>query len=244
MGWCSSVRLLLVEDDTGLRTSLAKSLRTGGFTVDEAVDAAEGEYYANEFRIALAIIDLGLPDRSGTELIRQLRQNGKTFPVLILTARDHWRDKVDGLNAGADDYVVKPFNLDELMARINALLRRSAGHAQPVINHGTLSLDTSSQEVQVGGVAVKLTAFEYRVLEVLLLRAGEVVTKAELTDQLYDQDFERDSNVIEVLITRLRKKLDPKRKLNLIETLRGRGYRISVAEDSDRNPGEEPIRHD
>jgi len=238
------MRLLVVEDDIGLRTSLAKSLRAAGFTVDEAMDAAEGEYFANEFGIALAIIDLGLPDRSGTELIRQLRQNGKTFPVLILTARDHWRDKVDGLNAGADDYVVKPFNLDELIARINALLRRSAGHAQPVINHGALSLDTSSQEVQVDGVVVKLTAFEYRVLEVLLLRAGEVVAKAELTDQLYDQDFERDSNVIEVLITRLRKKLDPQRELNLIETLRGRGYRIPLAGDSDQSPGEDQARHD
>ncbi len=220
------MRLLIVEDDPGLRMSLAKSLRAGGFTVDEAADAAEGEYYANEFGIALAIVDLGLPDRSGTELIEILRRDGQTFPVLILTARDHWQDKVDGLNAGADDYVVKPFNLDELKARINALLRRSAGHAQPVINNGALSLDTSSQEVQVNATPVTLTAFEYRVLEILLLRAGEVVTKAELTDQLYDQDFERDSNVIEVLITRLRKKLDPQRKLGLIETLRGRGYRI------------------
>ena len=227
------MRLLIVEDDPGLRTSLAKSLRAGGFTVDEAADAAEGEYYANEFSVALAIVDIGLPDRSGTELIEAMRQDGKTFPVLILTARDHWQDKVDGLNAGADDYVVKPFNLDELIARINALLRRSAGHAQPLINHGALSLDTSSQEVRVDAVPVTLTAFEYRVLEVLLLRAGQVITKAELTDQLYDQDFERDSNVIEVLITRLRKKLDPQRKLGLIETLRGRGYRIPVAEDPD-----------
>jgi len=227
------MRLLIVEDDPGLRTSLAKSLRAGGFTVDEAADAEQGEYYANEFAIALAIVDLGLPDRSGTELIESLRRDGKTFPVLILTARAHWRDKVDGLNAGADDYVVKPFNLDELMARINALLRRSAGHAQPVIRHGALSLDTSSQEVQIDAVPVALTAFEYRVLEILLLRVGQVVTKAELTDQLYDQDFERDSNVIEVLITRLRKKLDPQRKLGLIETLRGRGYRIPVNENPD-----------
>jgi len=227
------MRLLIVEDDSGLRTSLAKSLRAGGYTVDEAADAAEGEYYANEFSIALAIVDLGLPDRSGTELIEALRQDGKTFPVLILTARDHWQDKVDGLNAGADDYVVKPFNLDELIARINALLRRSAGHAQPLISHGALSLDTSSQEVRVDAIPITLTAFEYRILEALLLRVGQVVTKAELTDQLYDQDFERDSNVIEVLITRLRKKLDPERKLGLIETLRGRGYRIPVTTNSD-----------
>lgn len=229
------MRLLIVEDDVGLRTSLAQRFRAGGFTIDEAADAAEGEYYANEFDIALAIVDLGLPDRSGTELIKNLRDGGKTFPVLILTARDHWQDKVEGLNAGADDYMVKPFNLDELNARINALLRRSAGHAQPVISHGALSLDTGSQEVQVDGVPVTLTAFEYRILEVLLLRVGQVITKAELTDQLYDQDFERDSNVIEVLITRLRKKLDPDRKLGLIETLRGRGYRIPVIEESDQS---------
>ena len=228
------MRLLIVEDDAGLRTSLAKSLRAGGYTVDEAADAAEGEYYANEFDVALAIVDLGLPDRSGTELIESFRRAGKFFPVLILTARDHWQDKVEGLNAGGDDYVVKPFNHDELNARINALLRRSAGHAQPVISHGELSLDTSSQEVHVAGLPVKLTAFEYRVLEVLLMRVGQVITKAELTDQLYDQDFERDSNVIEVLITRLRKKLDPDRKLGLIETLRGRGYRIPSVGESDQ----------
>ncbi|MBT76628.1 MAG: DNA-binding response regulator [Chromatiales bacterium] len=227
------MRLLIVEDDAGLRTSLSGSLRGCGFTVDEAEDAAQGEYYANEFAIALAIIDLGLPDRSGTELIESLRRDGKEFPVLILTARDHWQDKVDGLNAGADDYVVKPFNLDELVASINALLRRSAGHAQPLISHGALSVDTGSQEVRVDGILVTLTAFEYRVLEVLLLRAGQVITKAELTDQLYDQDFERDSNVIEVLITRLRKKLDPQRKLGLIETLRGRGYMIPITEEPD-----------
>ncbi len=225
------MRLLIVEDDVGLRTSLANSLRTGGFTVDEAADAAEGEYYAKEFGIALAIVDLGLPDRSGTELIEIFRRDGMTFPVLILTARDHWQDKVAGLNAGADDYVVKPFNLDELNARINALLRRSAGHAQPVISHGPLTLDISAQEVSLDAAPVTLTAFEYRVLEILLLRVGQVVTKTELTDQLYDQDFERDSNVVEVLITRLRKKLDPDRKLGLIETLRGRGYRISVADN-------------
>ncbi|MDH3977377.1 MAG: response regulator transcription factor [Gammaproteobacteria bacterium] len=220
------MRLLVVEDDQVLRQSLAQMLRAAGYTVDEAGDATEAEYFASEYAIALAIVDLGLPDRSGTELITSLRKNDQTFPVLILTARDHWQDKVEGLNAGADDYMVKPFNVDELKARVNALLRRAAGHAQPVISHGPLTLNTAAQEVSVEGHPVKLTAFEYRLIEILVIRAGEVVTKAELTDQLYDQDFERDSNVIEVLVTRLRKKLDPDRQLGIIETLRGRGYRV------------------
>jgi two-component system response regulator PhoP len=194
---------------------------------------AEGEYFANDFDPALAIIDLGLPDRSGAELVAKLRADGRSLPILILTARDHWQDKVEGLNAGADDYVVKPFNLDELLARINALLRRSAGHAQPIIRHGPVALDTGSQEVTVDGRSVNLTAYEYRLIEILLMRAGQVVTKAALTDQLYDQDFERDSNVVEVLITRLRKKLDPDRSIGLIETLRGRGYRVPVFEEED-----------
>jgi len=220
------MRLLIVEDDDALRTSLASNLRAQGFTVDEAADAAEGEYFATEFAVTLAIIDLGLPDRSGNELIEKLRKDGKDLPILILTARNHWQDKVQGLNSGADDYVVKPFNLEELSARINALLRRSAGNAQAIISRGSVALDTRSQEVTVDGRPVKLTAYEYRVLEMLMLRPGQVITKAELTDQLYDQDFERDSNVLEVLITRLRKKLDPDRSLNVIETLRGRGYRM------------------
>ncbi len=230
------MRLLIVEDDAALRKSLASNLREQGYTVDEAGDANEGEYFADEFAVTLAIIDLGLPDRSGTELIEKLRADGKKFPILILTARDHWEDKVQGLNAGADDYVVKPFNLDELSARINALLRRSAGQARAIIVRGPVALDTLAKEVKVDDRAVELTAYEYRVLEMLMMRPGQVITKAELTDQLYDQDFERDSNVLEVLITRLRKKLDPDRSLNLIETLRGRGYRIADSGDED-DPG-------
>jgi two-component system response regulator PhoP len=230
------MRLLIVEDDTALRKSLASNLREQGYTVDEAGDANEGEYFAGEFAVTLAIIDLGLPDRSGTELIEKLRGDGRDFPILILTARDHWEDKVQSLNAGADDYVVKPFNLDELSARINALLRRSAGQARAIINRGPLALDTLTKEVKVNDRAVELTAYEYRVLEMLMMRPGQVIAKAELTDQLYDQDFERDSNVLEVLITRLRKKLDPDKSLNPIETLRGRGYRISDHGDKD-GPG-------
>ena len=227
------MRLLIVEDDTALRQSLAGSLRAAGFAVDEAATAAEGEYFAAEFAVQLAIVDLGLPDRSGVELVTRLRAGGSAFPILILTARDHWQDKVNGLNAGADDYVVKPFNLDELKARISALLRRSAGQAQPILRAGPLEMNTQAKEVRVQDRVVPLTAYEYRLLELLVMRAGRVVSKQELTDQLYDQDMERDSNVVEVLLTRLRKKLDPDRSLGLIETLRGQGYRLPRAPDPD-----------
>lgn len=227
------MRLLIVEDDIALRQSLAASMRTAGFAVDEAATAAEGEYFAAEFAVQFAIVDLGLPDRSGVELVTRLRAEGHEFPILILTARDHWQDKVNGLNAGADDYVVKPFNLDELRARISALLRRAAGQAQPILRAGPLEMNTHAKEVRVQGQVIALTAFEYRLLELLVMRAGRVVSKQELTDQLYDQDFERDSNVVEVLLTRLRKKLDPDRSLNLIETLRGQGYRMPRPPDGD-----------
>lgn len=220
------MRLLIVEDDVALRQSLAAKLREAGFTVDEAGTASEAEYFAAEFAVQLAIVDLGLPDRSGVELVQRLRAARYLFPVVILTAREHWQDKVNGLNAGADDYVVKPFNVDELKARINALLRRAAGHAQPVLRAGPVAMNTQAREVRVNDEPVTLTAFEYRLLEILIMRAGQVVSKAQLTDQLYDQDFERDSNVVEVLLTRLRNKLDPGRTLGLIETIRGQGYRM------------------
>lgn len=220
------MRLLIVEDDTALRQSLAGSLRAAGFTIDEAATAAEGEYFAGEFAVQLAIVDLGLPDRSGVDLVRRLRAAGRHFPILILTAREHWQDKVTGLNAGADDYVVKPCHLDELKARINALLRRAAGQAEPILRAGPVAIYTDRREVQVNDRTVQLTAFEYRLLEMLAMRAGRIVSKSELTDQLYDQDFERESNVIEVLVTRLRNKLDPDRTLNLIESVRGQGYRV------------------
>lgn len=226
------MRLLIVEDDAALRESLAASLRSAGFAVDEASTAAEAEYFAAEFAVQIAIVDLGLPDRSGVELIARLRAIGYEFPILILTAREHWADKVNGLNAGADDYVVKPFNLDELKARINALMRRTAGQAQPVLRAGAVEMNTHAREVRVEGRVVALTAYEYRILEMLVMRAGRVVSKQELTDQLYDQDFERDSNVVEVLLTRLRKKLDPERALGLIETVRGQGYRMPRAPDA------------
>jgi two-component system response regulator PhoP len=222
------MRLLVVEDEASLRNSLQERLRGEGFVVDGAADGDEGLYYASQYPVDLAIVDLGLPGMSGLELIRRLRGDGNALPILILTARDRWQDKVEGLQAGADDYVVKPFSFEEVLARVQALLRRSGGWADPVLRSGTVSLDTRTQQVTVGDKPVELTSFEYRVLECLLLAAGKVISKAELTDRLYEQDFERDSNTIEVFIGRLRKKLDPDNALQPIETLRGRGYRWSL----------------
>jgi len=222
------MRLLVIEDDATLRESLARQLGEAGFGVEKAADGKEGLYYALEYPIDLAIVDLGLPEVSGLDVIREVRKQGKTYPILILTARDRWQDKVDGLSAGADDYVVKPFHVEEVLARVNALLRRSGGWASSVLEAGPVSLDTSRQELKVNGAAIELTGFEYRIIEHLMMRAGEVISKTELTDRLYDQDFERDSNVIEVFIGRLRKKLDPDNTLKPIETLRGRGYRFAL----------------
>jgi two-component system response regulator PhoP len=223
------MRILIVEDEQALRESLATQLGAAGFNVDAAADGEEGLYAGKEYPLDLAIIDLGLPKMSGIELIRQLRGAGKSFPILILTARDRWQDKVEGLQSGADDYVAKPFHMQEVLARVQALMRRSGGWSQPVLQCGDISLDTRSQVVTVGDRVVELTSFEYRILEFLMLRAGEVISKAELTERLYAQDFERDSNVIEVFIGRLRRKLDPEGVRQPIETLRGRGYRLALA---------------
>jgi two-component system response regulator PhoP len=222
------MRVLVIEDDEALRESLCRQLADGGFGVEQAADGREGLYFALEYPVDLAIVDLGLPQVSGLDLIRDVRSKGKTYPILILTARDRWQDKVDGLSAGADDYVVKPFHFEELSARVNALLRRSGGWASPVLAAGPVTLDTGRQQLSVDGQAVELTTFEYRIVEHLMMRAGEVISKAELTDRLYDQDFERDSNVIEVFIGRLRKKIDPDNRIKPIETLRGRGYRFAL----------------
>ncbi|MEM7503633.1 MAG: response regulator transcription factor [Pseudomonadota bacterium] len=222
------MRVLIIEDDETLRESLCQQLEEQGFGVEQAADGREGLYFAQEYPIDLAIVDLGLPEMSGLDVIRQVREDGKTYPILILTARDRWQDKVDGLAAGADDYVVKPFHIEEVLARVNALLRRSGGWATSVLNAGPVSLDTVRQELKVGDSVVDLTGYEYRIIEHLMMRAGEVISKTELTDRLYDQDFERDSNVIEVFIGRLRKKMDPDNTLKPIETLRGRGYRFAL----------------
>jgi two-component system, OmpR family, response regulator PhoP len=218
------MRILIVEDEADLRQQLRDRLKSAGFVVDVAGDGEEGWYYGSEYDYDAAVIDLGLPKLGGIDLIRRLRQADRRFPVLILTARGHWQDKVEGLEAGGDDYLTKPFQMEELQARINALVRRAAGFASPVISAGPVALDTARKEVRVNEQAVELTAYEYRVLEYLMLNPGRVVSKTELTDHLYEQDFERDSNVIEVFVGRLRKKLDP---LNPIRTVRGQGYRFT-----------------
>lgn len=222
------MRVLLIEDEAPLREQVAERLRGEGYAVDPASDGEEGEFIGMEYPIDIAVVDLGLPKRSGIEVIRAWRAGERTFPVLILTARGRWQDKVAGLEAGADDYLVKPFQFEELLARLRALLRRSAGWADSVLRCGAVELDTSRQALTVEGEAVELTAFEYKVLEYLMLHAGEVVSKTELTEHLYEEDFDRDSNVLEVIIGRLRRKLDPQRALEPIETLRGRGYRFRL----------------
>jgi len=222
------MRLLVIEDDATLRESLTRKLGESGFAVEQAGDGKEGLYFGLEYPIDLAIIDLGLPELSGLDIIREVRKQGKTYPILILTARDRWEDKVDGLSAGADDYVVKPFHFEEVSARVNALLRRSGGWASSELTAGPVLLDMSRQELKVNDETIDLTSFEYKIIEYLMVRAGQVISKAELTDRLYDQDFERDSNVIEVFIGRLRKKMDPDNSIKPIETLRGRGYRFAL----------------
>jgi two-component system response regulator PhoP len=222
------MRLLVIEDETSLRRQLCEQLRAAGYGVDDAANGKDGLLHGREYPIDLAVVDIGLPDLSGIEVIRAWRKQDKRFPVLILTARGRWQDKVEGLEAGADDYLVKPFHFEELLARVNALLRRAAGLAQPVVSCGPIMLDTAAQVVRVDKRALELTAYEYKVLEYLMLHAGEVVSKTTLTEHVYDQDFDRDSNVIEVFIGRLRKKLDPDDRLKPIETLRGRGYRFTL----------------
>jgi len=226
------MHILIVEDETRLREDLQDRLRNNGYVVDVAADGEEGLYYGQEFPLDLAVIDIGLPKISGLDLVRRFRANGRHFPILILTARRSWQDKVEGLETGADDYLVKPFRFEELQARLNALLRRASGWSKPVIDCGPVSLDTGRQTLAVAGESVELTAFEYRVLEYLMLHAGQVVSKAELTDNIYDQDFDRNSNVLEVFVGRLRRKLDPDNRINPIETLRGRGYRFRRGTDT------------
>lgn len=222
------MRVLLVEDDEILSSALTTRFREAGYMVDAATDGREGLYLAQEYPIDLAVIDLGLPTMSGIDVIRGIRESGKDYPILVLTARDRWQDKVEALKLGADDYVVKPFHVEELLARVDALLRRAGGWAQSQLVCGPIALDTRTQEVTRHGESVELTSFEYRLLEYLMMHAGEVLSKMQITDALYEQDFERDSNVIEVFIGRLRRKLDPEGELKPIETLRGRGYRMAV----------------
>lgn len=220
------MKLLIVEDDPDLRRQLKTGLTERGFTIEEAEDGEEALYLGREYPYDLAVVDIGLPKLSGIEVVRRWRSEERNFPVLILTARGGWQDKVEGLESGADDYLVKPFHVEELVARLNALLRRAAGHASPKMVFGPLTLDTTARTVMLNGEVVKLTSYEYRTLEYLVVNAGKTISKAELTEHLYHQDFDRDSNVLEVFIRRLRQKLDPEQTLQPIETVRGLGYRF------------------
>ena len=222
------MRILIVEDETSLRQQLQTALSADGYAVDAATDGNEGLYYGTEHPYDLAVVDIGLPGMDGIELIKTLRQRQHDFPILILTARGNWQDKVAGLEAGGDDYLVKPFHQEELKARIHALLRRAAGRASSILDFGPVHIDTASKQVTLEGAALELTSFEYNTLEYLSREPGKVVSKTELTEHLYDQDFDRDSNVIEVFIGRLRKKLDPSGTLKPIATVRGQGYRFTL----------------
>ncbi|OUR63668.1 DNA-binding response regulator [Methylophaga sp. 42_25_T18] len=225
------MRILLIEDESHLREQVTQQLQKQNLTVDAAADGEEGLYLGLEYPYDVAIIDLGLPKLSGIEVIQQLRSASKEFPILILTARGRWQDKVEGLESGADDYLVKPFHFEELSARLNALARRASGWASSILQCGNLTLNPTSQEVLNNSVKIDLTAYEYRLLHYLMLHAGKVLSKTELTDHIYEQDHDRDSNVIEVFIKRLRNKLDPDKIVNPIETLRGRGYRLTLPRD-------------
>ena len=220
------MRLLLIEDDAVLRLGLKRQLEADGYRVDPAVDGADGLFQAREYPLDLAIVDLGLPKVNGLTVVQTLRAEGRTLPILILTARGSWQDKVQGLEAGGDDYLVKPFEYPELAARVKALLRRSLKATSSGLTLGPLRIDFSSQSACLNDLPLELTTFEYRVLEYLVRERARVVPKQELSDYLYPHDEDRDSNVLEVLVGRVRRKLDPDGTLLPIETLRGRGYRF------------------
>jgi two-component system OmpR family response regulator len=214
------VRLLVVEDDKDLNRQIVTALENAGYAVDKAFDGEEGLYLGETEPYDAVILDLGLPKVDGVTVLQGWRRAEKTMPVLILTARDRWSDKVSGFDAGADDYVVKPFHIEELLARVRALLRRAAGHATSELTCGPVRLDTRASRVVVDGNPIKLTSHEYRLLAYLMHHQGRVVSRTELVEHLYDQDFDRDSNTIEVFVGRLRKKLG----VEIIETVRGLGY--------------------
>jgi len=222
------MRLLLIEDDAALRLPLARKLEGDGYRVDHAGDGEEGLFLAREYPFDLAIVDLGLPKLNGLTVVQRLRADGSAMPILILTARSTWQDKVTGLEAGADDYLVKPFEYPELAARVKALLRRSMKAVSDVLSLGPVSIDFTAQAVKLDGEPLELTAYEYRMLEFLVRERARIVPKQELSDYLYPHGEDRDSNVLEVLIGRLRRKLDPEGSLAPIETVRGRGYRFAL----------------
>jgi two-component system response regulator PhoP len=222
------MRLLLVEDEAPLRLTLARRLEGDGYRVDQAADGEDGLFQAREYPVDLAIVDLGLPKLPGIEVVQRLREEGRKLPILILTARGSWQDRVAGLEAGADDYLPKPFEYPELLARVKALLRRSAQAPRNLLQAGPVAIDLTAETVRVRDVPLDLTTYEYRVLEYLARQRPRVVSKQELADYLYPHDEDRDSNVLEVLMGRLRRKLDPQGTLAPIETVRGRGYRFTL----------------
>jgi two-component system response regulator PhoP len=222
------MRILIVEDDSRLLLQLDRYMQSQGFSVDLADDGEKALYQLKEYDYDLAIIDVGLPRIDGFEVIQQARASDIACPIIILTARDRWQEKVRGLECGADDYLTKPFVHEELLARVKALIRRSAGQASPLIQKGPLSLDTAANQLYVNGKPVELTAYEYKVIEYLMMNPNKVVSKTEMVEHIYDQDFDLDSNVIEVFVGRLRRKMDKDNIIKPIETLRGRGYRLNV----------------
>lgn len=222
------MRLLVVEDDPDLSRQLKEALGEAGYAVDTAFDGEEGHFLGDTEPYDAVVLDLGLPLIDGVTVLERWRREGRMMPVLILTARDRWSDKVAGFDAGADDYVAKPFHMEEVLARVRALLRRAAGHASPEIEVGPLRLDTRAARVTIDGNPVKLTSLEYRLLAYLSHHRGRVVSRTELVEHLYDQDFDRDSNTIEVFVGRIRKKLG----VNVITTMRGLGYCLDVPPDA------------
>ena len=223
------MRILVVEDEPSLGRLLADSLAEAGYAVDLAVDGEEGHFLGDTEPYDAVVLDLGLPILDGLSVLKRWRADGRTMPVLILTARDRWREKVEGIDAGADDYVAKPFRMEEVLARLRALIRRAAGHAVAELQCGPVTVDTRSGRVAVDGRPVKLTAQEFKVLSYLIHHVDKVISRTELTEHIYDQDFDRDSNTIEVFIGRLRKKLGA----DVIATERGLGYRMSAPSDAD-----------
>jgi len=222
------MRILVVEDNAVLREQLATSLNEAGFVVDQAADGEEGLHFGLNYPCDAVVLDLGLPGKNGMEIIAEWRQAGVNVPVLILTARTAWQDKVAGLEAGADDYLVKPFVMQELIARLQTLIRRASGWSQDLIRCPPYELDRRAGQMTISGITLDLTSFEYRLLEYLMLHAGEVLSKTLLTEHLYADEEQRDSNVIEVFVRRLRTKLDPDGTRQPIETARGAGYRFVI----------------
>ncbi|MHB1101382.1 MAG: response regulator transcription factor [Devosia sp.] len=216
------MRILVVEDDTNLNRQIKDALTEAGYAVDVAFDGEEGHFLGDTEPYDAVVLDIGLPQMDGLSVLEEWRRAGRTVPVLLLTARDRWSDKVQGIDAGADDYVAKPFHMEEILARIRALVRRAAGHSSNEITAGSVRLDVKAGKVTVDGHAVKLTSHELRLLSYLMHHKGKVISRTELTEHLYDQDFDRDSNTIEVFVGRLRKKLPEE----CIQTVRGLGYQI------------------